>query len=92
MIVLIVAVEAQQTTLLFAFGDSYADVGNTPRTGPNTGKGWIYPYGITWPNTNGPPAGRFSDGKVQTDWISKPHNLITISLFSRLMFQESKSC
>jgi len=63
------SVEAQQTTLLFAFGDSYADVGNTPKTGPNTGKGWIYPYGITWPNPNGPPVGRFSDGKVQTDWI-----------------------
>lgn len=63
------SVEAQKTTLLFAFGDSYADVGNTPKTGPNAGKNWIYPYGITWPNKNGPPAGRFSDGKTQTDWI-----------------------
>jgi len=68
-----ISVDAQKTTLLFAFGDSYADVGNLPKTGPNRGKGWVYPYGITWPSPNGvtTPAGRFSDGKIQTDWIGK---------------------
>jgi phospholipase/lecithinase/hemolysin/uncharacterized surface protein with fasciclin (FAS1) repeats len=66
------SVDSQKTTLLFAFGDSYADVGNLPKTGPNLGKGWVYPYGITWPAPNGvaTPAGRFSDGKIQTDWFA----------------------
>lgn len=62
-----ISVGAQETTLLFTFGDSYADVGNTPKSGPNVGFGWVYPYGITWP---GEPAGRHSDGKVQTDWFA----------------------
>jgi phospholipase/lecithinase/hemolysin/uncharacterized surface protein with fasciclin (FAS1) repeats len=62
------SVDAQRTTLLFAFGDSYADVGNKPKSGPNVGKGWVYPYGITWPQPN--PAGRYSDGKTSTDWIA----------------------
>jgi hypothetical protein len=50
-----VPVDAQKTTLLLAFGDSYADVGNRAKRGPNIGKGWEYPYGITW----------------QTDWFGK---------------------
>jgi phospholipase/lecithinase/hemolysin/uncharacterized surface protein with fasciclin (FAS1) repeats len=54
---------------LFAFGDSYADVGNTPSSGPNKAKAWTYPYGITWPQES--PAGRFSDGKIQTDWFAE---------------------
>ncbi|KAG0588871.1 hypothetical protein M758_2G229300 [Ceratodon purpureus] len=62
------SVDAQKTTLLFAFGDSYADVGNRAKRGPNVGKGWVYPYGITWPQPR--PAGRYSDGKTQTDWFA----------------------
>ncbi len=54
--------------LFFVFGDSYADTGNTPRTGPFAGSDWLYPYGITWP---GYPDGRFCDGKLQTDWLGK---------------------
>jgi phospholipase/lecithinase/hemolysin/uncharacterized surface protein with fasciclin (FAS1) repeats len=63
-----VSVDAQKTSLLFAFGDSYADVGNRPKQGPNVGKGWVHPYGITWPQPD--PAGRYSDGKTQTDWFA----------------------
>jgi hypothetical protein len=46
---------------LFVFGDSFADTGNfvdSPSYKP--------PYGITFP---GKPAGRFSDGRVLTDYI-----------------------
>lgn len=75
------AVDAQKTTLLFAFGDSYADVGNTPKTGPNFGHAWVFPYGITWP---GKPAGRFGDGKIQTDWLGKPS---TRALVNRIAYE-----
>ncbi|CAK9237978.1 unnamed protein product [Sphagnum troendelagicum] len=60
------AVEDQK--LFFAFGDSYADTGNSPKSGPNEGSGWLYPYGITWPQY---PAGRFSDGKVESDFFAE---------------------
>lgn len=68
-----VSVDAQKTKLLFSFGDSYADVGNRPKRGPNLGRGWEYPYGITWPLPNRviTPAGRYSDGKGQADWFGK---------------------
>ncbi|XP_062165638.1 GDSL esterase/lipase At5g03610-like [Alnus glutinosa] len=49
---------------LFVFGDSYADTGNTGKSWPS----WKYPYGITFP---GKPAGRFSDGRVLTDYVAK---------------------
>ncbi|KHN02241.1 GDSL esterase/lipase [Glycine soja] len=52
-------------TKLFVFGDSYADTGNIQRTVSNS---WKDPYGITFP---GKPAGRFSDGRVLTDYIGK---------------------
>lgn len=48
---------------LFVFGDSYADTGNIKRGLANS---WKHPYGITFP---GKPAGRFSDGRVLTDYI-----------------------
>ncbi|CAK9857577.1 unnamed protein product [Sphagnum jensenii] len=54
--------------LFFVFGDSYADTGNIPRTGPFSGVDWLYPYGITWP---GYPDGRFCDGRLQTDWLAE---------------------
>ncbi|KAJ7970558.1 GDSL esterase/lipase [Quillaja saponaria] len=48
---------------LFVFGDSYADPGNTP---VSLSPSWKLPYGETFP---GKPAGRFSDGRVLTDYI-----------------------
>ncbi|XP_030925274.1 GDSL esterase/lipase At5g03610-like [Quercus lobata] len=50
---------------LFVFGDSYADTGNNRKSEANS---WKYPYGITFP---GKPAGRFSDGRVLTDYLAK---------------------
>ncbi|XP_054782730.1 GDSL esterase/lipase At5g03610-like [Prosopis cineraria] len=50
---------------LFVFGDSYADTGNIRR---GLSKVWKEPYGSTFP---GKPAGRFSDGRVLTDYIAK---------------------
>ncbi|KAE8098526.1 hypothetical protein FH972_016581 [Carpinus fangiana] len=51
-------------TKLFVFGDSYADTGNRH----SEAKSWKFPYGITFP---GKPAGRFSDGRVLTDYVAK---------------------
>ncbi|XAR69729.1 hypothetical protein NMG60_11001433 [Bertholletia excelsa] len=52
-------------TKLFVFGDSYADTGNNRKSLANS---WKFPYGITFP---GKPAGRFSDGRVLTDFVAK---------------------
>ncbi|XP_038680366.1 GDSL esterase/lipase At5g03610-like isoform X2 [Tripterygium wilfordii] len=49
---------------LFVFGDSYADTGNWRKSG---GGPWKEPYGITYP---GEPAGRFSNGRVLSDYIA----------------------
>ncbi|KAL5069147.1 hypothetical protein RYX36_020034 [Vicia faba] len=52
---------------LFVFGDSYADTGNflnSPSYKP--------PYGITFPHQ---PSGRFSDGRVLTDYIASSLNI-----------------
>lgn len=49
---------------LFVFGDSYADTGNNRK---DLASSWKFPYGITFP---GKPAGRFSDGRVSTDYIA----------------------
>ncbi|PWA41271.1 Lipase, GDSL [Artemisia annua] len=49
---------------LFVFGDSYVDTGNWPKT---YGGSWHEPYGITFP---GSPSGRFSDGRVLTDYVA----------------------
>lgn len=56
-------------TKLFVFGDSYADTGNIRKS---IGGSWKEPYGITFP---GKPAGRFSDGRVLTDYIAKFYGL-----------------
>ncbi|KAL0303594.1 UNVERIFIED_CONTAM: GDSL esterase/lipase [Sesamum radiatum] len=50
--------------VLFVFGDSYADTGNLPTS---VSRSWKPPYGITFP---GKPSGRFSDGRVLTDYIA----------------------
>ncbi|CAM8963847.1 unnamed protein product [Rhodiola kirilowii] len=49
---------------LFVFGDSYADTGNWGKT---VSPSWKKPYGISFP---GKPSGRFSDGRVLTDYIA----------------------
>ncbi|XVE76003.1 hypothetical protein DITRI_Ditri12bG0137700 [Diplodiscus trichospermus] len=49
---------------LFVFGDSYADTGNNRK---GLASSWKFPYGITFP---GKPAGRFSDGRISTDYIA----------------------
>lgn len=67
-------------TKLFVFGDSYADTGNIRKS---IGGSWKEPYGITFP---GKPAGRFSDGRVLTDYIGNITSLIFFfSLFSLRM-------
>ncbi|KAL5710670.1 hypothetical protein ACHQM5_021206 [Ranunculus cassubicifolius] len=50
-------------TKLFVFGDSYADTGNNKKGAGS----WTAPYGITFP---GKPAGRYSDGRVFTDYLA----------------------
>lgn len=83
---LVVAVYAQAAVadqkLFFAFGDSYADTGNSPKSGPNEGSGWLYPYGITWPQY---PAGRFSDGKVESDFFGRCLNQQPLQLLASII-------
>jgi phospholipase/lecithinase/hemolysin len=50
---------------LFVFGDSYSDTGNKRKSQSYS---WNFPYGITFP---GKPTGRFSDGRVLTDYLAK---------------------
>nr|GMD39579.1 GDSL esterase/lipase At5g03610-like [Ipomoea batatas] len=52
-------------TKLFVFGDSYSDTGNYRKLESFS---WKQPYGITLP---GKPFGRFSDGRVITDYIAE---------------------
>ncbi|KAJ7974905.1 GDSL esterase/lipase [Quillaja saponaria] len=52
------------TAKLFVFGDSYVDTGNSPKPGAGS---WKQPYGSTFPQK---PVGRFSNGRVLTDYIS----------------------
>ncbi|XP_047333312.1 GDSL esterase/lipase At5g03610-like [Impatiens glandulifera] len=54
---------------LFVFGDSYVDTGNTNKS---LSISWKVPYGITFPNK---PAGRFSDGRVLTDFLARFYGL-----------------
>ncbi|KAK9671520.1 hypothetical protein RND81_12G035900 [Saponaria officinalis] len=50
---------------LFVFGDSYADTGNARNPDASS---WMEPYGMTFP---GKPSGRFSDGRVFTDFLAQ---------------------
>ncbi|KAK7278640.1 hypothetical protein RJT34_23674 [Clitoria ternatea] len=50
---------------LFVFGDSYVDSGNIRKGFANS---WKVPYGTTFP---GKPVGRFSDGRVFSDYIAR---------------------
>ncbi|KAJ4823411.1 hypothetical protein Tsubulata_032433 [Turnera subulata] len=58
-----VADKPQGSVKLFVFGDSYVDTGNWKKSSAP----WKEPYGITFP---GKPSGRFSDGRVLTDYIA----------------------
>lgn len=63
---------------LFVFGDSYADTGNLGRRlGRNIARSWFPPYGMSFPRK---PTGRFSDGRVLTDFIG-----LSISSFAILL-------
>ncbi|XP_010490848.1 PREDICTED: GDSL esterase/lipase At5g03610-like isoform X1 [Camelina sativa] len=53
------------STKLFAFGDSYVDTGNIKKQ--EAVVPWAFPYGNTYPGT---PSGRFSDGRVSTDYLA----------------------
>uniref|UniRef100_A0ACD6AE02 Uncharacterized protein n=1 Tax=Avena sativa TaxID=4498 RepID=A0ACD6AE02_AVESA len=59
-------------TSIFAFGDSFADVGNTPGKshGP-VSRAWYYPYGESVTTGRAKATGRFSDDKVQSDFLAK---------------------
>ncbi|XP_037422596.1 GDSL esterase/lipase At5g03610-like [Triticum dicoccoides] len=52
---------------LWVFGDSYADTGNLGNLGRELTHAWYDPYGKTFPRR---PAGRFSDGRVLTDFVA----------------------
>ncbi|GLJ10881.1 hypothetical protein SUGI_0137160 [Cryptomeria japonica] len=56
---------ADKAEALFVFGASYADTGNKDPYNQSINQPWRRPYGLTWP---GYPAGRFSSGKIQTDF------------------------
>ncbi|KAL3533831.1 hypothetical protein ACH5RR_007352 [Cinchona calisaya] len=62
--------QAFQAKKLFVFGDSYADTGNSEYEAAS----WKQPYGITYP---GHPSGRYSDGRLLTDFLAKFYGLET---------------
>uniref|UniRef100_A0ACD5XSX6 Uncharacterized protein n=1 Tax=Avena sativa TaxID=4498 RepID=A0ACD5XSX6_AVESA len=58
----------RQEPPLWVFGDSYADTGNLGDLGRELTHAWYDPYGDTFPRR---PAGRFSDGRVLTDFVAR---------------------
>ncbi|KAF7103028.1 hypothetical protein CFC21_104065 [Triticum aestivum] len=61
----------------FVFGDDLADNGNLPPTDPVTkmSRQWAYPYGSNYVDADGfprpnTPSGRFSNYKIQSDFIA----------------------
>ncbi|KAK4593482.1 hypothetical protein RGQ29_017553 [Quercus rubra] len=65
------------STKLFVFGDSYVDTGNSRNPASSS---WKEPYGITFP---GKPTGRFSDGRVLTDYIASFSGISSPIAFER---------
>ncbi|KAI5080743.1 hypothetical protein GOP47_0003926 [Adiantum capillus-veneris] len=68
-----VAGNEEEQAVLYVFGDSYADTGNHDPYSPDAdvAKPWWPPYGSTWPGSS---TGRFSDGRVFTDfYVSETH-------------------
>lgn len=72
---------------LFVFGDSYADTGNHDPSDPFVNMSWRKPYGSTWP---GHPSGRYSDGRVLTDFIAAHMGIETPPAY-RVVQNELKS-
>lgn len=68
MLFLIRNVESANPSKMFVFGDSYADTGNQNKSMPS----WRAPYGTSFP---GHPSGRYSDGRVLTDFVASYFNL-----------------
>lgn len=61
-------IESADATVMFVFGDSYADTGNHNKSMAS----WLPPYGITYP---GKPSGRYSNGRVLTDFVASYFNV-----------------
>ncbi|KAI4969305.1 hypothetical protein ZWY2020_000219 [Hordeum vulgare] len=68
-----------QWTSMFVFGDDFADNGNLPKlpgghSQSDLSRQWIYPYG-SYINSRGSaaavPTGRFSNNKIQSDFIAR---------------------
>ncbi|KAL5201778.1 hypothetical protein ABZP36_036132 [Zizania latifolia] len=59
---------------LWVFGDSYADTGNLGNLGRELTRAWYDPYGRTFPRR---PTGRFSDGRVLTDFVASAVGIAT---------------
>jgi len=77
--------EKYSPTALFVFGDSYVDTGNIKLNEPGS---WKDPYGLTFP---GKPSGRFSNGRVLTDYIGTSPSLSlhahnSLCMLSRLFY------
>lgn len=64
----------QEEQKLWVFGDSYADTGNLGDLGRELTHAWYDPYGQTFPRR---PAGRFSDGRVLTDFVASAMGMPT---------------
>ncbi|XP_058741564.1 GDSL esterase/lipase At5g03610-like isoform X2 [Vicia villosa] len=67
-------VNGYKSRKLFVFGDSYADTGNFLDS-----QAYEPPYGITFPHQ---PSGRFSDGRILTDYIASSMNIKSPALYS----------
>ncbi|KAJ0103483.1 hypothetical protein Patl1_05909 [Pistacia atlantica] len=61
---------------LFVFGDSYGDTGNFRIN--RTTISWNEPYGMTYP---GRPSGRFSNGRILTDYVAEHFGIISPTPF-----------
>ncbi|TVU38328.1 hypothetical protein EJB05_11691 [Eragrostis curvula] len=56
---------------LFVFGDTFVDNGNTDKQALTWWtRNWYKPYGVSDANHDNSPTGRFSDGKVQSDFLA----------------------
>ncbi|KAL6906293.1 hypothetical protein ACP4OV_003894 [Aristida adscensionis] len=55
---------------LFVFGDTFADVGNLPKSGRSlASRQWYYPYGMSDAAHENNPTGRLSNGLIQADYM-----------------------
>lgn len=71
------AIRRRRLSTFFVFGDDFADNGNLPLTDPVTemSRQWAYPYGSNYVDADGfprpnTPSGRFSNYKIQSDFIA----------------------